>query len=98
MVPFGRQLTLGKHLQDSRRLAGREWLIQELANFWDTHDVTDFETELEQVDEGVFERNTDITIHLPADDASAVRALARSLGVGELELVREWVLHRLHAT
>jgi len=42
------------------------------------------------VDEGVFERDTDITIHLPADDASAVRALARSRGVSESELLREW--------
>ncbi len=42
------------------------------------------------MDEGVFERDTDITIHLPADDASAVRALARSRGVSESELLREW--------
>ena len=35
--------------------------IQELANFWDTHDVTEFEAELEEVGERVFERDTDIT-------------------------------------
>ena len=29
--------------------------VQELANFWDTHDVTEFEAELEEVDERVFE-------------------------------------------
>ena len=29
--------------------------IQELADFWDTHDLTDFEDELEEVDEPVFE-------------------------------------------
>lgn len=72
--------------------------IQELAEFWDTHDVTDFEGELEEVEERVFERDADITVHLPADAANAVRALARSRGVGDSELIREWILDRLHAT
>ena len=30
--------------------------IQELASFWDTHDLTDFEDQLEEVTEPVFER------------------------------------------
>jgi hypothetical protein len=30
--------------------------IQELARFWDTHDLTDFEDQLEEVSEPVFER------------------------------------------
>ena len=72
--------------------------IRELADFWDTHDVTEFEAELEEVTERVFERDTDITIRLPADDANAVHALARSRGIGDSELIREWVLSRLHAT
>ena len=29
--------------------------IQELADFWDTHDLTDFEDELEEVTEPVFD-------------------------------------------
>jgi hypothetical protein len=36
--------------------------IEELAQFWDTHDLTDFEDELEEVTEPVFEysfRKTD---------------------------------------
>ena len=32
--------------------------IQELAEFWDTHDLTDFEEELEEVAEPVFMRGT----------------------------------------
>lgn len=31
--------------------------IQELASFWDTHDVTEFENELEEVGEQVFQRD-----------------------------------------
>jgi predicted DNA binding CopG/RHH family protein len=72
--------------------------IRELADFWDTHDVTEFEAELEEVNERVFERDADITIRLPADDANAVHAMARSRGIGDSELIREWVLDRLHAT
>ena len=72
--------------------------IHELAQFWDTHDVTEFEDELEEVGERVFERDTKITVDLAADDADAVRAMAKSRGVGDAELIREWVHDRLHAT
>ena len=71
--------------------------IQELALFWDTHDVTKFEDELEEVGAPVFERDTDITVHLETDDAKAVREIARSRGVPDSELIREWVLERIHA-
>ena len=56
--------------------------IQELADFWDTHDVTEFEDQLVEVGERVFERDTDITVHLEKDDANAVRAMAKSAGSG----------------
>jgi hypothetical protein len=72
--------------------------IQELANFWDTHDVTEFEDELEEVGQRVFERETEITVHLGTDDANAVRTIAKSRGVGDAELIREWVIERIHAT
>ncbi len=72
--------------------------IQELANFWDSHDVTDFEDELEVVTDRVFERDTQITVPLAADEASAIRAMAKSRGVPDSELIREWVVDRLHRT
>ena len=31
--------------------------IEELARFWDTHDLTEFEDQLEEVSEPVFERS-----------------------------------------
>ena len=70
--------------------------IQELANFWDTHDVTDFSDELEEVREPVFERDIDITVHLESGDAQAVREMARLRGVRDSELIREWVRERIH--
>ena len=38
--------------------------IEELARFWDTHDLTEFEEELEEVTEPVFERKSDTVIRL----------------------------------
>jgi len=72
--------------------------IQELAKFWDTHDVTDFEDEMVEVGHRVFDRDAKITVRLPASDADAVRAIAKSRGVRDAELIREWVHDRLHAT
>lgn len=71
--------------------------IQELVHFWDTHDVTELDDELEEVGDRVFERDTQITIHLESDDADAVRAAAASRGVRDSELLREWVIEKLHA-
>ena len=70
--------------------------IQELAHFWDTHDLTDFEDQLEEVKEPVFESITDLKIHLEPDEAEAVRQIARLKGISHVELVKEWVLEKIH--
>jgi predicted DNA binding CopG/RHH family protein len=69
--------------------------IQELAQFWDSHDLTDFEDELEEVTDRVFESDADITVHLESSDARAVREHAKMRGVQESELIREWVHERI---
>ena len=38
--------------------------IQELAHFWNTHDLTDFEDELEEMKEPVFELGTQLLVPL----------------------------------
>ena len=74
--------------------------IAELARFWDTHDLTDFEDELEEVPEPVFERRLEetVTIHLPPEEVEAVKRLAQAKGMGHTALIREWVLDKLHHT
>jgi len=69
--------------------------IQELAKFWDTHDLTEFEDELEEVGERVFEREAGITVHLETKEAEAVRRMAESRGVADSELIRQWVLEKI---
>jgi len=70
--------------------------IQELAHFWDMHDLTDFEDQLEEVTELVFERETVLTIHLQPEEAEAVRELAKYRGISYNDLIREWVLERIN--
>jgi hypothetical protein len=71
--------------------------IRELAQFWDTHDLTEFEEELEEVTEPVFEPATVIPLNLQSDEADAVRRIAETKGIAESELIRGWVREKIHA-
>jgi len=71
--------------------------IRELAAFWDTHDLTDFEAELEEVSGPIFKRtpNTSMTIDLPAADARTLKKIGHSRGVRETTVARQWVIEKL---
>jgi predicted DNA binding CopG/RHH family protein len=71
--------------------------IEELAKFWDTHGLTDFEDELEEVRETVFERGSEetVTIQLTPEEVEAVKRMAEAKGIGHTALIREWVLEKL---
>ena len=71
--------------------------VSELARFWDTHDLTDFEDGLEEVPEPVFERSAGaaVQVHLKPEEAEIVRRMARTRGVGHEDLIREWVLEKI---
>jgi hypothetical protein len=71
--------------------------IQELAHFWDTHDLTDFENELEEVTESIFEPATVIPLNLESDEAEAVSRIAESKGIPDAELIRGWVREKIHS-
>ena len=72
--------------------------IQELAQFWDAHDLTDFEDELEEMGEGVFERETAVTIHLSPKDAEAVKEKAKLEGMDSADLIRQWILDKVQTS
>ena len=69
--------------------------IEELVRFWDTHDLTEFEDELEKVLEPVFERDTAVTIHLQPEEAVVVKRLATSRRVSASDLIYQWVREKL---
>jgi hypothetical protein len=71
--------------------------IEELARFWDTHDLTDFERYLEEVGKPAFVRakGTSLTIDLLPTDAHHLKQVARSKGVTETAVLRQWIVERL---
>ena len=69
--------------------------IKKLAEFWDSHDLTDFEDELEEVTEPVFVRRTAIKVPLEAHEAEAVERMARAKGISREQLVRAWVVQKV---
>lgn len=74
--------------------------IEELAKFWDSHDITEFEDELEEAGEPVFDQDAQavVRIHLPSEQAKALRRMAESRGIDEAALVQEWVNEKLRAS
>ncbi len=70
--------------------------IEELAQFWSCHDLTEFEDQLEEVSEPVFERETVVKIPLPLKEAETIKELAEFRGLHDVDLVRQWILERLH--
>jgi len=71
--------------------------INELARFWDKHDITDFEDSLEEVTEPVFGKGKEIHIPLEQDEFESLEKLARQRGLEKVELIRKWILEKLQA-
>jgi predicted DNA binding CopG/RHH family protein len=73
--------------------------IEELARFWDVHDLTDFEDQLEEVTEPVFQRKMEaVFVPLHPQEVEAVKQIAESAGVEYSALIRGWVLEKLHSS
>ena len=71
--------------------------IEELARFWDTHDVTDYLDELEEVTEPIFDPNLrrTLVLRLEPGEAKAVAEKAKERGIEKEALIRQWVLEKL---
>ena len=65
--------------------------IRELADFWDSHEVTDFEEALEEVTEPIFARGVTINLPLESREVQAVEQMAHAKEVSREELVSAWV-------
>ena len=71
--------------------------IQELARFWDTHDLTDFEDDLQEVTEPIFRREALIRIRLPQNKLEDIKEIAKSRGIEYTELIQQWVTEKAEA-
>jgi len=70
--------------------------IEQLAQFWDKHDITDYEDELEEVKELVFEQETILKINLQSHEIEAIKKLAASKGLSCDQLVHQWIVQHIH--
>jgi len=70
--------------------------IEELAIFWQRHDLTDFDDQLEEVPGPVFQRAHIVSVPLSGDEHQAVRDAAATRGIDEAALIHEWIKERLH--
>jgi hypothetical protein len=72
--------------------------IEGLARFWDAHDLTDFEGDLQEVRRPVFVRakGAVLTVSLKGSEAQRLKKIASASGVKEATLLRQWIVERLH--
>lgn len=71
---------------------------EEEAEFWDTHETTDFEDEFEPTNVR-FAKNLSqgITVRFTAETLETLRATVQKKGIGPTTLARMWILERLDA-
>lgn len=70
--------------------------VEEEAEFWDTHDVTEFSEEFTPATARVNRNLSDpLTVRLDPDDRVELNRRAKDIGVGPSTLVRMWVRERL---
>lgn len=67
--------------------------LQEMAEFWDTHDITDFENQLVEVKEPIFKnlRSRIISVTLDADHYEMLQNIAVHENQDTISLVRRWL-------
>lgn len=71
--------------------------IEEEAEFWDTHDLTDLVKVLERIEVSLRpELEKTLTLRLEPDDREELDRRAEELGVEPSTLVRMWVKEHLH--
>lgn len=69
---------------------------EEEAQFWDTHDITDYWDELKPARVRFGKKLSEgITIRLDPDTLKDLRARAHERGIGPTTLARMWILDRL---
>lgn len=69
---------------------------QEEAEFWNTHDTTDFEDEFEEVQvKAAKPLKITYTLRLDPDTVKELSQIAREKGIGPTTLARMWIVDRL---
>jgi predicted DNA binding CopG/RHH family protein len=71
---------------------------QEEADFWDTHDSTDYMDGTEEVDITFVDARPkiQISLRLAPSTISKLKSMARKRGIGYQTLIRMWVMERIN--
>ena len=71
--------------------------LEEIAEFWDTHDSADYWDQMEDVtDEVIVRRPTAIvSIRIPEGELKQIKRLAQEQGLGHTTLIRMWIREKL---
>jgi hypothetical protein len=75
--------------------------VEEMAEFWDTHDASDYAHELEPVEvvvERPIQQTYMLSIRLDKAIFDELRELAKAKGMGASTLARMWILDELART
>ncbi len=73
--------------------------VEEEAEFWDTHEFTDYLEESWPVENPIdpeLRKQRRMTVRLDEADEQEIEQRARSLGIGSSTLVRMWIKERLN--
>lgn len=73
---------------------------KEEAHFWDTHDITDFEDETDDVKISFVlkkPRDKTLVVRLQDEFKKKLEKIARSKGLNVSTLARMWLMEKLHA-
>ena len=71
--------------------------IEDMARFWDSHDITDFEDQLIEVKEPLFEKMKSriISVKLDSEQYEKLKKIAHQKKLNTLSLVSQWVTKQI---
>ena len=70
---------------------------EEIGEFWDTHDFTDYLDDSQIVDFNTSDiQSSKIYFHVETDMAKKIRAIAKRKGISGTDLLNSWVREKLH--
>lgn len=71
--------------------------LEDMAEFWDCHDVTDFEDELEEAAHPVFKNMSRklVSLRLNPEQHNKLKQIADKKKTDTALLINEWVIHHI---
>ena len=71
--------------------------IEEMARFWDSHDITDFEDQLTEVKEPIFQKMKSriISFKLDSEQYEKLKKIADQKKLNTVSLVNQWVTKQI---